>query len=354
MTTTYTTRLLGRLLLVASSLLACVAGGAVVTPVGSAADRLARLTKAPPARTARSVAQFRFTSRARDTQCRRDAQRYRPCRSVVTYRGLGSGRHRFVLRARDRDRTVFVHRSWTVVRAGAHRPASSAEQAEGAGSAGGSLMFADEFDGSGAVDTSRWALYDSPGNAGFGLRRPSAFTLDGRGNLVVTARMAGDEIVSGGMASQLNFTYGRVEFRVRTEPDPTGTMSAVVLTWPKRQNAPDFTENDMYETGPVADNTRQFESFVHFGPPELGRQRWRTYALDPSRWHTVAMDWDPGRLQIFVDGDPAWSVTDPEAIADVAHHVCVQLDARADRRLERPVRMYVDYVRVYRSAATVA
>ena len=49
------------------------------------------------------------------------------------------------------------------------------------------LIFADEFNGT-ALYTSAWAPYNSRGNAGYGLRRPSAFTLE-EGNLVVTAKI---------------------------------------------------------------------------------------------------------------------------------------------------------------------
>src|SRR3977135_2315217 len=64
----------------------------------------------------------------------------------------------------------------------------------------GTLVFQDNFDGR-SLNTGRWAPYYSPGNDGNGLRRPSAFALDGKGNLVVTARMVNGTLVSGGMAA---------------------------------------------------------------------------------------------------------------------------------------------------------
>ena len=34
-------------------------------------------------------------------------------------------------------------------------------------------------------------------------------------------------------------------------------------------------------------------------------------------------------------------------IPDILHHVCIQLDARSKKPLKRPIKMRVDYVRVY-------
>src|SRR5690348_17440699 len=39
-----------------------------------------------------------------------------------------------------------------------------------------------------ALNAAAWSAYNSAGHAGNGLRRPSAFTVDGQGHLVVTAQ----------------------------------------------------------------------------------------------------------------------------------------------------------------------
>lgn len=57
------------------------------------------------------------------------------------------------------------------------------------------LNFQDDFDDT-AVNQSVWAMYNSPGHAGNGLRRPEAFMVED-GNLVVTATMKDGVIVSG-------------------------------------------------------------------------------------------------------------------------------------------------------------
>jgi beta-glucanase (GH16 family) len=207
------------------------------------------------------------------------------------------------------------------------------------------LVFEDNFDGT-KLDTGKWTPYHSPGNGDNGLRRPSAFSLDGRGSLVVTARMVGGRIVSGGMASRRIFRYGRFEVRARTEPDPTGTMSGVVLTWPESGNWPADGENDIYETGTAVNSRSPFHSFVHYG--QDNQQYEFTQNADGAQWHTVVMDWRRTAIKIYRDGRFVGQVTNKAAIPDVQHFVAVQLDAMTSRRLTRPVRMYVDYVRVYR------
>jgi beta-glucanase (GH16 family) len=226
----------------------------------------------------------------------------------------------------------------SVDRGDRHTPAASAATQR-------TLVWEDDFDGT-QVDPTAWTLYDGRGNGGNGLRRPSALRLDGNGRLVVTARMVDGVIVSGGMATRRHYTYGRFKFRVRTEPDPTGTTSGVVLTWPRSDNWPADGENDVYETGHAVDSRSPFHSFVHYGA--TNEQYWFTHRADGARWHTMVMDWRRRAIKIYRDGKLVWTLTDAAAIPDVAHRLAIQLDPMVKRTLARPVRMYVDYVRIYR------
>jgi beta-glucanase (GH16 family) len=211
--------------------------------------------------------------------------------------------------------------------------------------AGRKLVFEDDFNGT-TLNTAGWSPYKSAGNAGNGLRRPSAFSLDGDGHLVITARMINGRIVSGGMSNRLNQTYGLFEFRVRTDPDPTGTMSGVVLTWPQSGRWPKDGEEDIYETGDAVNTRWPFSSFVHY--TSRNRQYSFHHHADGAQWHTMAMDWTADAIKIYRDGVLVWTIHDKAAIPDVAHHLCIQLDAKATRTLTTPVRMYIDDVRIYR------
>ncbi|EPX60355.1 hypothetical protein D187_001842 [Cystobacter fuscus DSM 2262] len=207
--------------------------------------------------------------------------------------------------------------------------------------AGWRLVFQDDFSGS-AVDTTQWGMYDSPGHDGNGLRRPSAFSV-ANGLLTVTAQMVNGTLVSGGMAHRSNYKYGRFEFRVRTEPDPSGATSGVVLTWPQTGNWPTDGENDIYETG-TGTSRASFSTFIHYGADN--RQYYYKHAVDATQWHIVAMEWEANALRIYRDGALVWTLTDANAIPDVAHHLCIQLDAFRTT-MGAPVKMYVDWAKIY-------
>jgi beta-glucanase (GH16 family) len=209
-------------------------------------------------------------------------------------------------------------------------------------STGWNLVFQDDFSGT-AVDTTQWGMYYSPGHDGNGLRRPSAFSV-ANGMLVVTAQMIDGVLVSGGMAHRTNYQYGRFEFRVRTEADPSSATSGVVLTWPGSGNWPVDGENDMYETGTSASRAN-FSTFIHYGANNS--QYYYTHSnVDATQWHIVAMEWEADALRIYRDGVLVWTLTDKAAIPDVAHHLCIQLDAFRTT-MGSPVRMYVDWVKIY-------
>ena len=201
-------------------------------------------------------------------------------------------------------------------------------------------VFRDDFDGT-ALDEGAWYPYDSPGNAGFGLRRPEAISVSDD-LLVITAQMVDGTLVSGGMAHHIDQTYGRWEFRVRAEPDPSGATSAVVLTWPQSENWPVDGEIDMFETGRTPDRT-PFMTFVHYGADNS--QEWLTHTADGTQWQVMAMEWTPERITMFRNGVFAGQVVNPDAIPHVPHHMTVQLDAWTDV-MEGPVRMEVDWVQV--------
>jgi hypothetical protein len=221
-----------------------------------------------------------------------------------------------------------------------------------AATSGWSLVFSDEFNGT-AVDTNKWSLYNTPGHAGNGLRRPSQISVDGAGNLVITAQARVDpadgklKTWSGAMAARFSSTYGAFETRVRTENDPSGTMSGIVMTWPDGNDNQLNGELDFYETGRNTTRT-PFYSYLHYPNCATVCQTRLIHDADASQWHVMRMEWSPSRIDVFRDGVLAGSITDPAKITDAAHHVTVQLDTRTTTPLPSPVRQYVDYVRVYR------
>jgi hypothetical protein len=205
------------------------------------------------------------------------------------------------------------------------------------------LVMSDNFDGS-TLDLTKWKVYGPnwSGHNGNGLRDGRAVSIQ-NGTLTVTAQMLSGILVSGGVRSRIDQTYGRFEFRARADADPSQAMSAVVLTWPQSENFPIDGENDIWETLTDADRY-PFSSFIHYS--SLNRQYWFTHNADAKQWHDMAMEWEPNAIRIYRDGALVWTVSDSSAIPDVAHHLCIQLDAFKTWVSGAP-RMQVDDVRIY-------
>jgi hypothetical protein len=214
--------------------------------------------------------------------------------------------------------------------------------------AGYHLVWEDLFDTGTVPSSSTWSMYDSPGNGTFGLRRPSAFSVHD-GMVDVVAQMESGQLVSGGMMSSQSLLYGYLEFRVRSEPDPSKATSAVVLTWPNDGIWPEHGENDIYETGPGLNwgswNRQSFTTSVHYGTSPSTIYQFDN-VVDGTQWHVLGMEWTPTQLAFYRDGMHIGTVTDPTAIPHVSHGVCIQLDAFS-QTMGAPVHMYVDWVKVF-------
>lgn len=209
------------------------------------------------------------------------------------------------------------------------------------------LVFEENFDGT-AINPTDWILYGPyAGHAGNGMRVPEAISIED-GLLVITAQMKDGVLESGGMAHRRNYTYGKFEFRVRSEADPSGSVSAVVLTWPQSEKWPDDGENDIYETHSSSNPNRTFfETNILSGLP-LNKWSKGRYEIDAKEWHIVAMEWTEKAIRIYVDGQLRWRLSDPDLIVDKPHHFCIQLDA-FKQTMGDPVKMYVDWVKIYQA-----
>lgn len=213
-------------------------------------------------------------------------------------------------------------------------------------------IFRDDFDGSELGND--WSVYNGSGNAGFGLRRPSAVTVaDGR--LIITADMQNDSLVSGGIALGLSQAYGKYVFRVRTDDDPTQAMSGEVLTWPTSGIHPRDGENNIYSTLVQTPSRTPFYSFIHKPFGSASDQVYFEHNADGAQFQTMTMEWTPNRISITRQGpggnqDSETFVlqeTAEDLIPDVAHHPAIQLDAWK-HSVAGPIRLEVDWVEVHR------
>lgn len=209
----------------------------------------------------------------------------------------------------------------------------------------GAPVLVENFDGT-QIDRSRWEVYDSPG-AAVNPRTARATTVHD-GMLHMTGGFYDGKDLSGGVASRLTQSYGRWEVRFRGEKG--AGYSLVTLLWPSSQ-AGEYAEIDFAE---VIDPTRQTGGiYVHRGEAEQAQSLMRA---DFTRWHTVAVDWLPGRLTFWLDGRRTWDYTGPRVPSARPMHltlqndvVCNQWSPCRDSSTPGTVSMFVDWVRIFRA-----
>ncbi|MGI9596823.1 MAG: glycoside hydrolase family 16 protein [Acidimicrobiales bacterium] len=211
----------------------------------------------------------------------------------------------------------------------------------------------------GGRDTiSDWSIYNGPGHAGNGLRRPSAVKKY-HGKLVITANRQGNKTVSGGMSKRgLSQTYGCYRFRVRTDHDYSNVTSGVVMTWPTNTGKKNGGENDIYETTHRYSKRKPFMTFIHKPGDHSGNSReqhWYRHDAQADRYQIMTMVWTPDEMIIRREGldiRDRYTVTEhtvPRSnIPHVPHHPTIQLDARTGGMLSAPVRLELDWFEVYR------
>ncbi len=243
------------------------------------------------------------------------------------------------------------------------------------------LIWSDEFDGAaGTPPNPAFWKYDL-GGAGFGNNErqfytdlPENVSMDGSGNLVITAREdpSGErdchygvcQYTSGRIltAGKVEFTYGRVEARIKL-PFGQGIWPAF---WMLAANIgevgwPDSGEIDIMEF--IGKEPRNVYGTVH-GPGYSGAHavsKWRTLEQDVSDdFHTFAVEWEPNVIRWYVDGDLYHTLT-PEGVPGAwvyDHDFFIILNLAVggywpgypDETSTFPQTLLVDYVRVYQRA----
>ena len=208
----------------------------------------------------------------------------------------------------------------------------------------------DEFI-SASLDRTKWGVYDSIGGFGNGLRRPSAVS-QSSGNLVITATGK----TSGGIDDSFGQTYGRWEFRART--DHGRGFGSAILLWPDSEKQKDG-EIDIAE---VPAEQRDQAHFVLHSGPDADPLDGSHMVGDFSQWHTFAVDWLPDHITWYVDGRARFTVTNRAHIPNTPMHLAIQLDQgpvkdwmpAPDATTPPQVRLQVDWVHVYSWAGAPA
>lgn len=212
-------------------------------------------------------------------------------------------------------------------------------------------VFTDDFSG-GAVDDGKWHLYGGmPGGDPAGWFDPRHVTVS-NGTLVISAyrdQHDGGRWATGGLSSSVGLvqTYGK--YLVRFRLDQGVGVAFAALLWPADNSWPpeiDFAEGN--GNGP----------FATFATLHYGKQNTHWAAGLPdvnlTQWHTLGVEWTPGKLQYTIDGR-IWKTMESNAVPAIPMVLDLQTQtwpcgswARCpDASTPDVVRMYVDWVVAY-------
>ena len=191
-------------------------------------------------------------------------------------------------------------------------------------------VFADDFTGT-AIDQRRWGLYEGqPAGDPGGWWEPSHVEVrDG----VVSLRTYrdprhGDRWVSGGMSSApgLKQRYGKYDVRFRV--DAGYGVASILLLWPTADHWP--PEIDFAEHGGESRARGHMTATLHYDADDKIIQH--TVEADFTRWHTMGVEWTPGRLVYTLDGRPWATVAHAGVPAET-----MELDAQTQAGTEGDV-----------------
>lgn len=180
------------------------------------------------------------------------------------------------------------------------------------------LVWSDEFDVDGAVDTTKWSFQVGGGGWGnaelqfYTDQRPENARVQG-GNLVIEAihePFSGSEYTSARLRSlgKGDWLYGRIEVRAKL-PAGLGTWPAIWMLASEadygNRGWPDTGEIDIMEA--VGHDPGRTHSAVHTNALNhlLGNNPSATATVPTSAdaFHIYALEWTPTRITTFVDGE---------------------------------------------------
>ncbi|MFF5106628.1 chondroitinase-B domain-containing protein [Streptomyces sp. NPDC000134] len=221
------------------------------------------------------------------------------------------------------------------------------------------LPVSDEFDYTGAVDPSKWAVPTGEvggtegcweGHAGNGRRCAKNSTV-ADGLLTMRGEANGD---TGWLRQQRDAQYGRWEIRSRARNTGSdgGLYHVLHLIWPSAGNRLENGEYDWVETSDPA--AQCLTAFLHYPKsPSDEKEHNDLCPVDMTQWHNFAFEWSPDALVGYVDG-VEWFRESGGADAgrgDIqtmpSGHLNIQLDNFTGGSGLRPAVLEVDWVRTY-------
>lgn len=215
---------------------------------------------------------------------------------------------------------------------------------------GWTFVAGDDFTGASTVPTDPWFLYDGiPGGTTEAQWDSSHVTL---GNSIMTLSTYKDPAVnsdptiwvSGGAMFYRPQIYGK--YLVRWRADTGDGVAAIGLLWPDNGGWP--PEIDFFEDG--GGDRQSTQATLHFEP--TNEMIWRDTTGDFTQWHTLGVEWTPGRVDYTKDG-AVWgtvqdSVEGVSAVPDIEMYLVLQTQMwESTVNTPTVVNMYVDWIVQY-------
>lgn len=198
------------------------------------------------------------------------------------------------------------------------------------------LVGGDEFNGT-SVDPKRWGIYDSPGDSGKGLRRPSQITESG-GALTVTCTANG---TTGGMMYTGQQRYGIWQTRVKMSV-ASRNVRPVLLLWPAELEWPVGGEVDYME---VSDPARKLaHGYLHYGDDNSHTES--EVRVDLTKYNVFSVKWTKAGIFYYVNNVLWFADHDKSHQPPGFMQPTIQLDYSGGRAT--PATMTVDWMRIYK------
>lgn len=234
------------------------------------------------------------------------------------------------------------------------------------------LVWSDEFNGAAGEqpDASKWTYDIGTGQDGWGnlelqsyTSNPENVSMDGEGNLVITALQDGSRFTSGRIKTQGLFSqkYGRFEARLKTPYGP-GLWPAFWMLGDNIETVswPQCGEIDIMELR--GQEPHIIHGSIHGPGYSGGNPVSKSYALKNGRfdtdYHIYAIEWDENKIDFFVD-DYLYQRIEAgdvpgEWVYDQAFFIILNVAVGGNyvgfptAQTPFPQRMIIDYVRVYK------
>ncbi len=184
-------------------------------------------------------------------------------------------------------------------------------------------VFVENFDR--GLDESKWGRYEGqPGGDPGGWWEPSHVTVKNGVMNLETYRdeRYGGRWVSGGVSSShaLRQKYGK--YLVRFRMDRGKGVAGIILLWPSADVWP--PEIDFAESGGTSGSRDRMSATLHYG--KENHQIQRSVSADFTRWHTMGVEWTPGRLVYTLDGR-AWASVRSRHVPKIRMELDIQAQA---------------------------